>query len=55
MKIHRVEPKLDTTLLHMPARRRLVARSTYPGVSRVWTSPSPLRRLAWVFGFGRSH
>jgi hypothetical protein len=53
MKIHLVEPKLGASLLRVPSRRRLVARSTYPGVSRVWTSPGPLRRLAWVFGFGR--
>jgi hypothetical protein len=54
MNIQLVERMRDTTLLHMPPRKRLVARSTYPGLSRVWTNPGPFRRLAWIFGFGQS-
>lgn len=55
MKIDRIKPTLSSGLLRLPSRRRLVARSTYPRVSRLWVSPGPLRRLAWIFGFGLNH
>lgn len=32
---------------------RLKARTHYPTVSLVRLRTSPLRKLAWVFGFGR--
>jgi hypothetical protein len=54
MKIYLVIQMLGTPLLHMPFRRRLAARSSYPGLSRIWTRPGPLRRLAWLLGFGPS-
>ena len=53
MKSGRIAPTLSSSLLHLPGRKRLVARSTYPRVSRVRVSPSPLRRLAWIFGVGQ--
>ena len=55
MKLYLVKPMLGAVLPRMPSRKRLAARSSYPSVSRVWLSPGPLRRLAWIFGFGSNH
>ena len=35
-------------------RRMPKARSSYPTLSMVRLGRSPLQKLAWIFGFGRS-